>query len=408
MARKNWQQVKSTFHDALRLESDDRDRFLEAACDGDIEFRIEVESLLISLKEAKSFLEEPVISELAEPSWQLAEGRKLSHYRIISPIASGGMGEVYLAEDEQLNRKVALKVLPADLLENKERLRRFQREANVVSALNHPNILTIFEFGADNGIHFLASEFVKGDTLRSRLVGGPFDLPDALDIAVQMASALKAAHDAGVVHRDIKPENVMVRDDGYVKILDFGLAKLAERTFSASNHEAQFLSRPGVILGTVTYMSPEQARATSIDARSDFFSFGVVLFEMLTGSVPFAGETKTDVIAAILQLTPRTARSYDSSLPQEVDRIIGKCLEKDRGERYQTAEELITDLKQLSKRSESGNAPALLPTELPAEIDEEQMTGSAGTTVSFNMRGMALAAAVTAIIIALLIVSFWY
>src|SRR5688500_9892425 len=354
MPRKNWQQVKDTFHEALRIDPALRDRFLDEACAGDIDLRIEVESLLISFTDAKSFLEEPVVGDVRAVPWQLTDGQKISHYRIVAPIASGGMGEVYLADDEQLNRQVALKVLPQGLLEDKERLRRFQREANVVSALNHPNILTIFEFGTDGGMHFLASEFVKGETLRDRLGAGPLELTDALEIAVQIASALKGAHEAGVVHRDIKPENVMIRDDGYVKVLDFGLAKLTEQTKGESEAKTKFLSRPGLILGTVTYMSPEQTRGTgAIDARSDLFSFGVVLFEMLTGRVPFAGETKADVLAEIIQLTPKPVSSYKNSLPAEIDRIVAKCLEKDRGDRYQHAADLRSDLRLLLKRSDS-------------------------------------------------------
>ena len=256
MSAKNWQQVKDTFHEALRRESGERDRFLDKACDGDIDFRIEVESLLVSLNEAKNFLEQPVIGEPPRPKagFQLKEGQAISHYRIISPIASGGMGEVYLAEDEQLRRSAAIKVLPARLLNSKERLSRFQREAQVVSALNHPNILTVFEFGAQDDIKFLASEFVRGETLRARLERSRLTVNESLDIATQMASALKAAHEAGVVHRDIKPENVMIREDGYVKVLDFGLAKLTEQPVSDSSPETQtFLSWPGVIMDE--YMS---------------------------------------------------------------------------------------------------------------------------------------------------------
>lgn len=360
--------MKDTFHEALRRESGDRDRFLDDACRGDIDLRIEVESLLISLTEAKSFLEEPVISELPAPEWQLAEGQSISHYRVVAPIASGGMGEVYLCEDERLNRQVAIKVLPADLLQNKERLRRFEREANVVSALNHPNILTVFEFGDDRDMHFLATEYVRGETLRSRLDQGPMKLREALEISVQIASALKAAHDAGVVHRDIKPENVMIRDDGYVKVLDFGLAKLAEQAFAEAGPAAQLLSRPGIILGTVMYMSPEQARGVNIDPRSDLFSFGVLLYEMVAGRVPFSGETKTDVIAAIIQLEPPPAASLDPSLPPEVDGIIRKCIEKDRSSRYQTADELSADLKALLRSiDDDGKVTAPEPPKPEAE-----------------------------------------
>lgn len=352
MAPKNWQQVKNTFHDALRLESGERGPFLDKACSGDIDFRIEVESLLISLAEAKSFLEQPIIGEIPTPdsAWRVNDGEIISHYRIVSPIASGGMGEVYLAEDEKLGRRVALKILPEAILADRNRLRRFRREAEVISALNHPNILTIFEFGDDHDVHFFASEFVKGETLRARLRKGRLSLHDALEIAMQIASALRAAHEAGVIHRDIKPENVMIRDDGYVKVLDFGLAKLTEQVSGDSvNATKEFLSQPGVIMGTVSYMSPEQARARSTDARSDLFSFGVVLFEMLTGHIPFAGETTPDVIAGIIQSEPRTASSYNGSVPDEMDRIIAKCLEKDRELRYQTAADLLADLKRLSK-----------------------------------------------------------
>ena len=418
MPPKNWQQVKDTFHDALRLDSGERDRFLDKACGDDIEFRIEVESLLISLAEAKSFLEQPVIGEVSQPksAWQLKNGQAISHYRIVSPIASGGMGEVYLAEDEQLRRNVALKILPASLLENKDRLHRFQREARVVSALNHPNIMTIFEFGTVDEMQFLASEFVNGETLRARLENGRLTLHDTLEIATQMVSALRAAHEAGVIHRDIKPENVMIRDDGYVKILDFGLAKLAAQPIADFESDTKrILSRPGVIMGTVTYMSPEQARARTIDARSDLFSFGVVLFEMLTGRVPFAGETTTDVIAEIIQGTPRPVSSYNSSVPDDMDRIIAKCLEKDRDERYQTAADLLADLKRISKRSEPTSEPVVKeptpmplagkPTEMLTERTTERSVGvSQPRRKSVFVRG----GAAVAIVIAVFAIGYWY
>ena len=408
MANNNWQKVKDTFHEALRIEPADRDRFLDEACAGDIEFRIEVESLLISFAHAESFLEEPLIDAVRTDPWQLSDGQKISHYRIVSPIASGGMGEVYLANDDQLNRQVALKVLPQGLLQDKERLRRFQREANVVSALNHPNILTIFEFGNDDGTHFMASEFVRGDTLRDRLADGPLELSEALEIAVQIASALRAAHEAGVVHRDIKPENVMIRDDGYVKVLDFGLAKLTERTESGSRAEATFLSRPGIILGTVTYMSPEQTRGNGgIDARSDFFSFGVVLFEMLTGRVPFTGESKADVLAAIIQLTPQPVSYYRKSLPAGVDKVVARCLEKHRGDRYQTAADLISDLKVLSKQTE----PSVHPQENAGTTTEMSAAGDGQADGRFGENAywkILLAAGAALIALALLAGAFLY
>src|SRR6188508_85529 len=414
MARKSWQEIKNTFHEALRVDSGERDQFLDKACDGDIEFRIEVESLLDSLNEAKSFLEQPVIGETSrhKASFQLKEGQAISHYRIVSPIASGGMGEVYLAQDEQLQRSAALKVLPSDLLQSKDRLRRFQREARVVSALNHPNILTIFEFGAENDIQFLASEFVKGVTLRARLEQGRLALDDALDVATQMASALKAAHEAGVVHRDIKPENVMIREDGYVKVLDFGLAKLTEPPLADSSLETQnLLSRPGIIMGTVTYMSPEQARARSIDSRSDLFSFGVVLYEMLTGKVPFKGETTTDVLAEIIQSTPPSVSRFNELVPDDMDRIVAKCLEKDRTERYQTAADLLADLKRFAKGSESTDSklPATSPLErqLTQIQDERPTEHSVRPSQTLRKRRLLIAAAIAATFIAVLAAGYW-
>ncbi len=414
MAHKNWQQVKDTFHEALRRDTGERDSFLDEVCKGDIDFRIEVESLLISLAEAKSFLEQPVIGEVPQPqsAWRLEKGQMFSHYRIVSPIGSGGMGVVYLAEDEHLHRSVALKVLPEDLLENRERLQRFQREALVVSALNHPNILTIFEFGTAGDVHFLASEFVKGETLRSRLENGRLTLHDTLEIATQIASALKGAHEAGVVHRDIKPENVMIRDDGYVKVLDFGLAKLAAGpTADFETETKRILSKPGVIMGTVTYMSPEQARGRSIDARSDLFSFGVVLFEMLTGKVPFTGETMTDVVAGIVQMTPRPVSSYNSSVPDEMDRIIAKCLEKDRDERYQTAADLLADLKRLAKRSDTISEPGAkrsIPDGHPTQILVERATERSVITTQPSRKPNFVFAATGVFFIAALAVGYWY
>jgi serine/threonine protein kinase len=351
----DWKKVKEVFHEALRLDSGERDLFLTEACAGDLNLRLEVESLLISLTEAKSFLEQPLIGEPPKTidEWQLEPGRLISHYKIVSPIGTGGMGEVYLAEDQQLLRQVALKILPEHLMAIGDRVRRFQREANAVSGLNHPNILTIFEFGAVDGVYILASEFVKGETLRTRLGRGPLPLEDALDIAVQIASALNAAHEARVIHRDIKPENVMIREDGYVKVLDFGLAKLSA-TGSDPDAETRPLvfSQPGMILGTASYMSPEQARAKSLDARSDIFSLGVVLYEMLSGRKPFEGESTSDVIASIIQSDPPPVSRFNTAVPGEVDRIIEKCLEKDRDERYQTAAHLLVDLKHAKKAAE--------------------------------------------------------
>jgi eukaryotic-like serine/threonine-protein kinase len=278
-----------------------------------------------------------------------------SHYRILQQIGAGGMGEVYLAEDTRLRRKVALKVLPENLASDKERLRRFEQEAFAASALNHPNILTIYEFGVENDVHFLATEYVEGETLKEKLKDG-LNLNEVLDIVQQTAFALAAAHAAGIVHRDIKPENIMIRRDGFVKVLDFGLAKLTERKTEDTNAEAEtralVRTNPGVVMGTVAFMSPEQARGKETDERTDIWSLGVVLYEMVTGRLAFAGETMNDAIAAILTKEPLPLTQYISDVPAELQRIVGKTLRKDPEERYQHVKDLRIDLKDLKQELE--------------------------------------------------------
>ena len=356
MPEKNWKKVKELFHEALRHDASEREAFLESACGDDIYLRIEVESLLMSLTEATSFLEVPVLGERQDTKfeWQLTKGCQISHYRIVEPIGSGGMGEVYLADDERLGRQVALKILPRHMLENGSRLRRFELEANAVSALNHPNIITIYEFEQANGIHFFASEFVQGVTLRQKLDAGKLSVNKTLEIAIQVVSALYAAHEAGVIHRDIKPENIMIRDDGYVKVLDFGLAKLAENIKAGDSEWARTkrFSIPGMIMGTMTYMSPEQARGTRVDARSDIFSLGVLIYEMLVGQAPFRGETATDVLAEIIQSDPPVPSSIDPGVPTELDEIVGKALSKKTIDRFQDAADLLIRLRDVLKRLE--------------------------------------------------------
>ena len=262
------------------------------------------------------------------------------------------MGEVYLAEDTVLRRKVALKILSAELIKNENRLRRFEQEAYSASSLSHPNILVIHEIGAEGDTHFIATEFIEGDTLRHRIGHGKFNLRDVLEAAIQAASALSAAHKAGIVHRDIKPENIMLREDGYVKVLDFGLAKLTERRAPPSaDTEAQTIARvdtdPGTVVGTVNYMSPEQARGKSVDTRTDVFSLGAVIYEMVAGRPAFEGESSTDVLAAILDKDPPPLARFAPETPAELQRIVSKSLSKDREERYQTIKDLIIDLKNL-------------------------------------------------------------
>jgi serine/threonine-protein kinase len=284
----------------------------------------------------------------------LTAGTKLGRYEIRSQLGAGGMGEVYLAEDTKLGRKVALKTLPEEFTNDKERLRRFQMEARAASALNHPNLLTIHEIGAESGAHFIAAEYVDGETLRTRLKPGRMKIDDALDVAQQTAFALTAAHGAGILHRDIKPENIMVRHDGIVKVLDFGLAKLLEdRAREMIDHEADtralVLTDPGRVLGTPAYMSPEQARGQDLDARTDIWSLGVVLYEMVAGRAPFRGETKSHTVVSILETEPAPLATLAPDAPAELQRIVRKALTKDRDSRYQTARDLMNDLKSLRR-----------------------------------------------------------
>ena len=285
------------------------------------------------------------------------ELEKVSHYRILEKLGAGGMGEVYLAEDMKLGRKVAIKILSQEYTTNKDRLHRFEQEASAASNLNHPNILTIHEVGNDDGRHYIATEFIDGVTLRRKAAGLQLEMPQILDIAIQIASALEEAHAAGIVHRDIKPDNIMVRRNGYVKVLDFGLAKLTE-TVDRSPSDGEAATRvlvqtdAGVVMGTSHYMSPEQARGKPVDARSDIWSLGVVIYELVAGRTPFEGETSTDVIVAITQKEPPPLARFAPNVPAELDWIVMKALRKDRDERYQTVKELLTDLRRLKQRLE--------------------------------------------------------
>src|SRR5678809_1518397 len=281
---------------------------------------------------------------------------KVSHYRILEKLGAGGMGEVYLAEDMKLGRKIAIKILSEEFTTNRDRLNRFELEASAASNLNHPNILTIHEMGVDEGRHYIATEFIDGVTLRRKMAASQLETHTILDIAVQVASALEEAHAAGIVHRDIKPDNVMIRRNGYVKVLDFGLAKLTDNASDPSALDGEAATKmlvhtsAGVVMGTSHYMSPEQARGKPVDARSDIWSLGVVIYEMVAGKPPFEGETSTDVIVAITQKEPLPLLRFAPNLPAELDWIVTKALRKDREERYQTIKELLTDLRRLKQR----------------------------------------------------------
>src|SRR5262249_451719 len=324
-------------------------------------------------------------------------GTRFDRYEIISPLGSGGMGEVYLARDTRLERKIALKLLPQERTKDDQRLLRFEQEAKAASALNHPNIITIYEIGDFDSIHFIATEFIDGRTLRQILTEGKLSAINAIDTALQIASALSAAHESGIIHRDIKPENVMLRRDGIVKVLDFGLAKLTEARVgewesgrvgeSESGRAGEWESRrvregesggagekaselsptlplshsptpslstdPGTVMGTATYMSPEQARGLRVDARRDMLRLGVMLYEMVAGRAPFGGDTPIDVMTQVLEREPRPLTSVAHGAPPELQRIVGKALRKDREERYQTVKDLFLDLKSLKRELEA-------------------------------------------------------
>jgi serine/threonine-protein kinase len=282
-------------------------------------------------------------------SLELVVGQKLSYYQVIKKLGEGGMGEVYLAEDSRLGRKVALKLLPTEIIKDPNRIKRFEQEARTASALNHPNILTIYEIGDADGLHFIATEFIDGVTLKQKIANG-LSLKEALKIAIQIANALVVAHPAGVVHRDIKPGNIMLRDDGYVKILDFGLAKFTEPGSVKKENNVGFNTEAGKVMGTPKYMSPEQARGQVVDARTDIFSFGVVLYQMITGQLPFDGATNSDIIVSVLEYDPPPISNYLPDVSPELERIIIKALRKDREERYQTIKDMLLDLKSLKQR----------------------------------------------------------
>ena len=350
-------QIEEIYHAALEILPGEREIFFRENCGADENLRREVESLLSFENTFDSLIDTPPESlaaemfiEQANPRANLA-GKEISHYRIKQLLGKGGMGEVYLAEDANLNRRVALKFLSVSMLDDKNPLRRFEQEAFAASALNHPNILTIYEFDAKGEMCFIAAEFIEGKTLREIIGEHPASLAELLDAAIQIVEALAAAHAVGVVHRDIKPENIMIRSDGYVKVLDFGLAKLTEKYNLEADSEAatqKFIkTNPGVFMGTINYMSPEQARGKEVNTRSDIFSFGIVLYELITGKLPFEGESMADVWAAILNREPLPLEQFVADVPKELQRIVNKTLRKKQTERYQSTVDLLGDLKDL-------------------------------------------------------------
>src|SRR5215510_2569482 len=362
MTPERWQRVNELFHCALEREPAQRVAFLDQACGEDPELRKEVESLIGSNENSDSFIDAPgfgaAVQLLDDESPDLSVGQHVGQYKILSLLGSGGMGKVYLAQDSKLGRKVALKLLHASFTKDDQRVRRFEQEARAASALNHPNILTIFDIEEIEGIHFIATEYIEGKTLREHIADRKLELSKALDLVIQVANALSAAHHAGIVHRDIKPENIMVRPDGYVKVLDFGLAKLTERKSISNDPESRAFTAvktdTGVVMGTARYMSPEQARGLPVDVRTDIFSLGVVLYEIVTVHLPFEGDTASDVIVSILEKEPPPISNYNPEAPAELQRIIIKALCKAKEERYQAVKDLLIDLKNLKQDLESG------------------------------------------------------
>ena len=354
------QTIEEIFHAALDQAPDQVGAFLDAACEGDEVLRRKVEALLASHQRAGSFIEIPAVGIatriIENGQADLLVDQTIGHYKISKRIGRGGMGEVYLATDLTAGRKAALKLLPTRFTGDAERLKRFQQEARALVGLNHPNIVTVYEIGEDRSTHYIASELIDGETLRQRLARGPMETDELVDVAIQVASALAVAHETGIVHRDIKPENIMLRPDGYVKVLDFGIAKLAEQEVPVTipTDEALLLveTNLGSILGTVRYMSPEQARGAPVDTRTDIWGLGVVLYEMVAGHAPFTGDTLHEVMNSILTTEPPPLTNYVAKTPGELQQIVSTALRKEREQRYQSAHELLEALKSLHRKME--------------------------------------------------------
>ena len=404
--------VQELFHAALVLEGSARQSFLNGACSDDRELLDEVQSLISSHEQAGSFIDspaaQPVAELLASMSSKSFVGQTVGSFRILSQLGRGGMGEVYLAEDSKLGRKVALKLLPEEFTKREDLVRRFALEAKAASGLNHPNIVTVYEIGQIGSSEYIATEYIEGETLRQHFARGRMGLRDVLDVVIQLASGLAAAHGAGIVHRDIKPENIMLRPDGYVKILDFGLAKatvprVPESPPTEADLEAptlvQMQTEPGMLIGTTYYMAPEQARGQGVDARVDIFSVGVVTYEMIAGRRPFGGETNLDVLISTLEKEPPPLNSYVPGAPAEIQRIVSKALRKNKDERYQTIKDMLIDLKNLrdelafeAKRDRSTSSDFYVEEDAATSIQQSVVTSSIQAVPTSTVRKRRVAA----------------
>ena len=420
MNPERWQQISRIFKSAISLDPEARNAYVAGQCGSDDSLRAEVDKLIASHQQAseQDFIggmaaeaAAPLLiieDEVGPPQRTLSNGQHFGSYVILDPLGAGGMGEVYLARDTRLDRTVALKILPPDISGDKRRMQRFRQEAKVASSLNQPNILTVFEFGEVGGLTFLATEFVDGETLRDHLRGKKkLKLVEILDINIQVLAALDAAHEANIVHRDIKPENVMIRRrDHVVKVLDFGLAKVTEKKISKDDESeaaTAFKTAPGIIMGTINYMSPEQAQAGATDQRTDIWSTGVMLYEMVAGKMPFTGATSSHTIVQILEKDPLP---LSKDVPAELERIVLKAMAKDPDERYQTAKDMLIDLRSLKRRLEvqaeieRTSSPS---TERPAAIGDQPRAAQG------NKRGVVIALVTVMVLVTAAIfgISMW-